>query len=337
MGDHGLCSSCSDSGRHVSFEEETATPAKRKVQREAIGLARALLRARDNKHHIDARVLLVAGGAPRWEIDAVREAYPRAEIVAVDRDERCARLAREAGADVAVAQDLFAFEDGAWRPDYAEKHPPSRIREHGPFDFIHLDMMQRADEQLRAAVGIYARDALAAGGVLALTFSLGRHDVVEHLSAVARGGDYVGEMTPTTREQIDRGLSESLVGRIVFLHARRRNILLRSVATYRGPSQPMATVIWQRSDATSDVRWPAELDAPASFVFAPTVVEPPRLVCAPSELFVDVDDIDSRARLAALSVPERAPTMLIACVAAQLVRDGYANDLAYEAAKKAVG
>lgn len=227
------------------------TDAKRMARAEQYLFARTILRIRDFSRTSPCRILTLAGGHPVEEIEALRELWPHAYIVACDLDPVCVRRATEAGAAEGLVVDVFA-----WQAVTKGWAPPQQL-EGNKFDVINLDFCGLVDERMRLAVMRYGYRLLTLGGIMMVTFSYG-HDVVERFIAEARDGALTGGVHASCRKFIESGINESVIGRVRFLC--NSGLRLRSVILYPGKRMPMCSVLWERRDGGNG-RWPLELNA----------------------------------------------------------------------------
>lgn len=162
----------------MAFAADLTSDQKRLVRGEHLLMARRLLRARDEVHHAEWRVLMLAGSTPGEEIGAIRAIMNRARITAVDIDASCCDEARRCGADEVLNVNLFD-----WDPPLMDRTPrvgpgrPGRPKTRRLFDLIDLDLCSNDINGLRRLSSIY-RQRLEPSGVMMMTFSYGR-DVVE--------------------------------------------------------------------------------------------------------------------------------------------------------------
>jgi hypothetical protein len=219
----------------VKFSADKITDQKRYVRGEHLLLARSRLRARDGVHHKPWRVLMLAGGNPAEEINAIRSLMPKSHITAVDVDARLVSLAKDCGADDAIVCDLSKI-----RRDKNRMFVAKEIDGKDKFDLIDLDFCGNPTEEMSEMAIAYS-SKLTTAGILMVTFSYGR-DVVEVLDEMA--WSYHDEAFDSL---ISQGCPRLLVSRIRLV-LRRQNLWegLRSVMVYKGASMPMCAVLCQR-------------------------------------------------------------------------------------------
>lgn len=231
----------------MKFTAKTVTDQKRLVRGEQWLFVRRLLRARDERHSMNWRVLILAGGAPHGEIAAIRELMPKAHIVAVDRDRQCLEAAIDAGADDVIECDLYAYE----REVKGNGHYPSSVfvlpqplRHVAPFDAIHLDFCGLVCDQMKRATRLVVQYLLINRGCLIQTFSYGR-DVVEMFLDAGRTYSFAGQHpnTDTVTISLPDEIPDTVAGRLLYLGQVR---YLRSVMLYRGPAAPMVSALYQK-------------------------------------------------------------------------------------------
>lgn len=237
------------------FRPDMISDQKRLVRGEQLLYSRGRLRIRDGVHHAKWKVLILAGGAPRGEIQAIRELMLKAHVVAVDKDAQCLEHAAEAGADRIVQCDLADFVRQTAGPGsgFPARLPPAPIMAAGPFDLIALDLCAGVSDETQNLVRVYRRkEVLASDGIFIVTFSYGR-DVVE---ALREYGDTEPSLTQAqgprrheAQREAQRFLKEQLplemVGRLVFLLGHVALPWIHSLMLYRGAHMPMCSVLLQ--------------------------------------------------------------------------------------------
>jgi hypothetical protein len=83
----------------MPYTSETNNDVKRAV--------RAFIHSQTRKHFPRAKTFtMLAGGVPRHEVTAIKTLYQDGHLLAVDRDEKCVKLAIKAGADAGLCCDL---------------------------------------------------------------------------------------------------------------------------------------------------------------------------------------------------------------------------------------
>ena len=220
-----------------SFDQDTVTDRKRLVRGEQWRGARTYLRSRDAVHNRRWRVLTLAGGAPKEEIDTIRSLMPSAEIICIDRDAKCCEAAADAGADNVVMCDLFDFPDRRKGPGerggLSGPIPPEIERLGDRLDVVNLDFCGVITPAMEVAMYRYSRliRGKRDGGVLMVTFAYGR-DVIERMDMESRY----------------KGLPGLIGGRVSLLDRSLGQVggshRLASVVVYRGPSMPMCSAMW---------------------------------------------------------------------------------------------
>lgn len=270
----------------LKFDESTVSDQKRLVRGEQLQFARSRLRVRDGVHHRPWRILILAGGAPKGEVNTIREVMPKAYIVAVDRDSRCLDAAIEAGVDDIILCDLADFTiplTKSGKPS-AKRYPSAPLRElSGQFDIVHLDLCAGVNSQTRLVTSVNSQ-LVSPRGVLIVTFSFGR-DVVEIFREPAN-------QSRAPKWLSLAGADPTLCGRIGYLfgfpympgikHPPPDRI--RSVFVYRGAEMPMCSVLlqgcreWGVEEGGSFVKV-----EPGDFELAVTCPDPSRLYDCPQE------------------------------------------------------
>ncbi len=191
----------------------------------------------------------MAGGAPRGEINSIRELMPKSHILAVDNDPRCLEAAIDAGADDIAECDVLdcAIEKSENAGFTQSKRlAPDGIRGRARFDLINLDLCGGATPRLLSAISFYMRTMVVHGGVFMLTFSYGR-DVAELY--MNRGRQWqrrisqYGDQMETLSLPDD--VPESVSGRIMYLCSPSILDWLRSISIYRGAEMPMCSLVFQ--------------------------------------------------------------------------------------------
>jgi hypothetical protein len=163
------------------FAKEQVTDDKRLVRGEHLLLARYWLRVRDGApHHQPWKVLMLAGGCPKEEVEAIRELMPKAHIVAADFEKEMVGLALAAGANEGFVGDVAEI-DIVEHGYHKTKMLSKRVADLGKFDLIDLDFCAHVSEQMRTTLNTHFRE-LTHKGCLMLTFSYGRdvEEVADH-------------------------------------------------------------------------------------------------------------------------------------------------------------
>jgi hypothetical protein len=248
------------------FDVSKISDQKRLVRGEHYLHARTILRARDQTHHKRWRILTLAGGTPAGEIGCIRELMPKAQIVAVDRNQACLEAAIEAGADDVIHADLTNWavrrrQEERWNPDSNRREDvpveslcaAAPIAALAPYDIINLDLCGGVNQTTRDIVARYLR-LLAPAGVFIITFSYGR-DVVEVFQALweeiesKAGEENDDRWSPNHNRTIfemfsGAGVPPLLVGRLRYLFVPTQMEKLRSVMAYRGNEMPMCSALY---------------------------------------------------------------------------------------------
>jgi len=224
----------------MGFNGDSITDQKRLVRGEHWLAARSYLRYKSHAHHDAWKVLTIAGPAPAGEIGCILELMPRAHITAVDLDQARVDAASKAGAHKAILCNIapVVVVNRPGPSSYPVKE--WKIPDLGRFDAICLDLTGHADDLLRRTIRLYS----AKTKVLIVTFSYGR-DVVEF---------YVHNALkhPTESFEAD-GIHPSLSARIGYLCGSLGN-KIRSVMVYRGPQQPMVSILMHEGVGRSFVK-----------------------------------------------------------------------------------
>jgi len=224
------------SRKRAKFTASTTTDAKRLARGEHWKMVQAHFRRETRQHHPQIRVLTLAGGNPREEIECIRSLLHHAQIVAVDIDPQCCDAAKDAGADVVLCTDLFAW-------DHA--NVPAAIRELGTIDVVNLDLCGGITPPVERAVTYYGR-LVRTAGVLMVSFSYGR-DIVEVFSREPWQGipaplagrvKRLHERIPAKDKTIWKGDLPAGTERIATLG-------LTSVIAYKGAQMPMCACLWE--------------------------------------------------------------------------------------------
>ena len=228
----------------AKFSKESITDQKRLVRGEHLLLARRYLRARDEVHHRKWRVLILAGGAPSGEINAIRALMPEAHITAVDRDPLCLEEAISAGVDDVAVCDLEK-----WAVDL-ELGPLDR----GAFDLVNLDLCGLVNQTTRT-IWKGVSKLLTPAGIACVTFAYGR-DVVEvfvqEVECLKRPPAYYVTKGQEERQRRivgmfrDAAIPENIQGRLCYLFTPSEIERLRSILLYRGHEMPMCSVLYVR-------------------------------------------------------------------------------------------
>lgn len=261
----------------VAFPADHISDQKRFARGEQLLAARTWLRARDHVHHAKWKVMIMAGGAPRGEVNAIRELMPKAHIVAVDNDAACLSAAIDAGVDEIVECDLtdwdrscsddcararpvYDGESRTWRDvvrtctSSSHARPAVAIAAHGPFDLLVLDLC--ASVVVAQEIAEKYRRLLTQQGLMLVTFSYGR-DVVEVFLRAARRFPHRGCRENDCRCNLGKlrslGVSESLLGRLCYLFTPAQLEAVESIMTYRGHEMPMCSVLVSRSPVSRDI------------------------------------------------------------------------------------
>lgn len=241
--------------REVEFGCDQITDQKRLARGEQLLYARRRLRIRDMAHNKAWRILMLSGGAPSGEINAIRDLMPKAHITALDKNTSCLEHAIEAGADDILDHDLS--------DKWIFGKPKGSLRESLAFDLVDFDLCANVNNDSKELVRINQR-LVKYNGIFILTFSYGR-DVGEvfdetfqanrhyHATCEAKNEwnrrpyDRIGEL-------LTKGVSESLCGRILWMmptdglgNARVALRWLHSVIVYRGNKMPMCSLLFQPS------------------------------------------------------------------------------------------
>ena len=227
----------------MKFTASTISDQKRLVRGEQWLFVRRILRARDECHSAKWRVLILAGGAPSGEINAIRELMPRAHIVAIDKDTKCLEAAIDAGADNVIECDLYACE--RLQHNHSWTHVlPKQLRDIEPFDAIHLDFCGQVGSEMKRSTGLIFQKLMTTRGCMALTFSYGR-DVVEMFMESGRSYSFAPtypRVDPITIALPD-DIPDSVAGRLIYMGNVRH---IRSVMMYRGAAMPMVSVVYHK-------------------------------------------------------------------------------------------
>lgn len=254
----------------TAFGVDQITDQKRLVRGEQYLAARTYLRSRDFRHNVAWRVLILAGGAPAGEVDAIRELMPKAHIVAVDRDPACLEAACMAGVDEVIECDLSELSETT---TYGMN--PALV-DQGKFDILSLDLCALATPQTRRLFNVYRAGLTRASGVMIATFSYGR-DVSEAYAEALKNSPVTGALLT------EAGMADQIAGRLVYLFGARNDWpgqieRLRSVMAYRGAQMPMISALFHKGATLSFVQV-----GPGDFELAVTCPDPAKLYACPQE------------------------------------------------------
>lgn len=251
-------------GDQLRFSGKRISDQKRLVRGEQLLKARTVLRVRDEVHHRKWRILIMAGGAPKGEVAAIRELMPKAHILAVDNDPSCLDAAIEAGVDDVVQCDLTDWtplnialtSGGGWQPEHhytaSYKRAAAPIARHAPFDLVCLDLCAGVNKTTRYMFHAY-RQLLTPAGVMLLTFSYGR-DVTElfmqtltDFRQLSKNGQTESQEERRVRilSQVQKlGIPDLLAGRLFYLFSPTELERVGSIMVYRGNEMPMCSVFY---------------------------------------------------------------------------------------------
>ena len=227
-------------GRAEKFSGGMISDQKRLVRGEQLLLARSLLRVRDEVHHRNWSVLILAGGNPSGEVHAIRELMPKARIIAVDNNPACLEAAINAGVDDVVECDLADYDRKNTSTGWLVKTPATAIAKHGPFDLVCLDLCAGANAETREIFRTYEQ-VVSGGGVMITTFSYGR-DVIEVFNA-AKSAMGTDDLAPFVAANVP----SAIIGRLACVFTRAMLHRIHSVMTYRGNEMPMCSALLCKS------------------------------------------------------------------------------------------
>ncbi len=250
----------------LKFDADTITDQKRLVRGEQLLRARRSLRARDHVHDRPWRVMMLPGGKPAEEINAIRELMPKAHITAVDKSEACLLAATEAGADNVVHCELEDFQHRG-----THRRAPAVIHDQAKFDLIILDLCSTANLITKRLASVY-RYMLTGYGVFIFNFVYGR-DVAEVYIDAA-------ETAPAYKRVVRAGVPEPLAGRISYVFTEPTIDALRSVAAYKG-TLPMCSCLFAFGEKYRDLSF-LKVE-PGDFEIAVTMPDPSKLYACPKE------------------------------------------------------
>lgn len=193
------------------------------------------MKRRDNAHFKTWRVLTLAGGEPKEELDLLRELFPTSHVTMVDYEEKCCDAARKAGADEVFCCDL--------------SDPPAELLK-ASFDVVNLDLCTNDVKGIcLSLVSRYAEVVAPAKGGLMLTFQVGRDPPAYD------PGPY-------------KGIRHTVMPRVRYLDQVREDLHLTQVLPYQSGS-PMCALMWWHFDIVKPVSIAVPSDAvrPAPFFF----------------------------------------------------------------------
>jgi len=213
---------------------------KRFVRAEQLMYARSRLRCRDEIHNRKWKVLMLAGGSPQGEIKAIRELMPKAHITALDNDPKCLEAAIDCGVDDVLLHDLTSKE---FRGQEKESLP-----ENERFDLVHLDLCSNPNP-ITKSIAVTNKTLVNKKGIYIFNFSYGRD--VEEMFLEKFGHFRAYHLIPKTKESysitrlLDKGVSETTCGRILYLFPAGPLASLHTAMFYRGANMPMCSLLFQ--------------------------------------------------------------------------------------------
>jgi len=267
----------------MDFTAEKITDQKRYARGEQLKFAQTLLRVRDHAHNRKWRALILAGGAPQGEINAIRELMPAAHITAVDIEQDCVEAAVRAGADYVVRCDLADLATKTLAYGSTAKAPNTAFAGLDKFDLVHLDFCSNLGPDLRRIVNVY-RSLVTGRGIYIVSFSYGR-DVTEVFKLES----------DINRSVLGAEVPDAVAIRVAWLF-RTQQWSIRSIITYRGAAMPMCSVLcqvgWQQglNSKLQEDRYRDDCVAasyasllPGDFELAVTMPDPSKLYDCPQE------------------------------------------------------
>lgn len=100
------------------------------------------------------RVMVMAGGAPQGEIDAIRTLWPKARITAVDSNPACIEVAKQSGVDEYYVCDLYNYQT-LQNNSYGVKKGVVSCLSGKEFDILSLDLCGVVKPEYRELISIY--------------------------------------------------------------------------------------------------------------------------------------------------------------------------------------
>lgn len=267
----------------AKFSADEISDQKRLVRGEHVLLAMNLLRI-EHGHFGPRRILMLAGGEPQEEIKCLRECFRAGcHITCVDTDNQCLERSIDAGADDVLNVDMHSWQrlDTKAQGDLTRNEIAYPVGIGGrEYELIDLDFCGGMTEQVRDTVKAYSY-LLSNRGIMMVTFSYGR-DVVERFIAEARHDkNFLGKLIDGLSPLVERGIAESLIGRILFLLRGIRRLTALSALCYRGKQMPMCGLLFQMNSGCKRRLRPAGCieistsDYSAATIFPPiTMVDP---------------------------------------------------------------
>lgn len=240
-GNHGI-----EEGQKVTaFSEATISDEKRATRGEHYLLARTRLRIRDVIHHAKWRVLIVAGGAPSGEVNAIRELMPLAHITAVDKDESCLDAAIDCGVDEVVLCNLADNEVTA-----SGTILPAPLRDLEKFDIVNIDLCAGANATTKKIL-INSQQLVAPRGIFLVTFSYGRDVAEVFKESLTKTMRAHSDLRETLEAIMHIAENDLIAGRLCYLFSHGKLATIRSVILYRGAQMPMCSIMFQSAKAYS--------------------------------------------------------------------------------------